>query len=102
MGSGMKKMAMKAKKVSVRGKKWQVLKGTRQKTNGGLKKSDLRKNKLGKVVSIKASKRGQANKWMAACVKARKALGVRGFRAIGGKSKEGQALLAKARSFYKK
>merc|ERR1719350_529388 len=85
--SGMKKMAMKAKKVSVRGKKWQVLKGTRAKTIGGLKKSDLRKNKNGKVVSIKQSNRGKANKWTQASTKARKALNVTGWCAIGGKKK---------------
>lgn len=43
----MKAMKMKAKKVSKKGRKWQVLKGTKEKTNGGLKKGDLKKNKHG-------------------------------------------------------
>merc|ERR1719205_156364 len=92
---------MKAKKVSKVGKKWQVLKGTRVKTQGGLQKSDLTKNKSGKVVSKKMSMRGKKNAWMAAIQKARKALGVKGFVVIGGSSPQGKALLGKARSYYK-
>jgi len=104
MKSGMKRMKM-AKKVSIKGKKWQVFAGSKQKTRGGLKKSDLKKNKYGKVVSAKASaqaKKGKSYKWVQSVQQARKALGVKGFCAIGGKSKQGQTLLAKARSFYKK
>merc|ERR1711982_124676 len=110
MGKAMSAMKMKkAMKVSIRGKKWQVLKGTKVKTVGGLKKSDLKKNKHGKVVSAKASaaakkkwSSGKASKWAFAVKAARKALNVKGFVAIDGKKKEGQVLLAKARSFYKK
>merc|ERR1711881_537129 len=95
----------RAKRVSVigRGKlaKSQVLKGRKVKTVGGLTKSDLTKNKSGKVVSKKKSLQGKKNRWTAACAKARKALGVKGFCAVGGKSKQGQELLKKARSFYK-
>merc|ERR1712186_154210 len=104
----MKKMAMKAMKVSIKGKKWQVFSGSKVKTVGGLKKSDLKKNKFGKVVSAKQSARAKKTysstigKWHVAAQKARKALGIKGFVPIGGKSKEGQAFLAKARSFYKK
>merc|ERR1712007_144135 len=103
-----RKMAMKAKKVSKKGKKWQVFKGSKTATKGGLKKTDLKKNKNGKVVSVKLSNNAKKRyasgigKWNASVMKARKALGVTGFRAIGGKTKEGQALLAKARSFYMK
>merc|ERR1711877_61770 len=109
--SGKKMSSMRrrmAKKVSIKGKKWQVFKGTKAKTVGGLKKSDLKKNKNGKVVSAKQSNRSKkayANgigKWTAAVMKARKALGVKGFQAVGGSSSTGKALLAKARSFYKK
>merc|ERR1712039_911929 len=106
--SGMKRMAMKAKKVSKRGKKYQVFKGSREKTIGGLKKSDLKKNKAGKIVSAKKSnlaKRKYAStigRWNTAVTKARKALGVKGFQAVGGQTSAGKALLAKARSFYKK
>merc|ERR1719188_956313 len=105
-------MKMKAMKVSIiaKGKraKSAVFKGSKVKTVGGLKKSDLIKSKSGKIVSKKASALGKKKyskylaKWTAACSKARKALGIKGFAAVGGKSKSGQALLAKARSFYKK
>merc|ERR1712187_768084 len=104
-------MKMKAMKVSkiAKGKlaKAVVFRGSKVKTTGGLKKSDLKKNKAGKIVSVKASANGKkAYKriaaWNGAVVKARKALGIKGFAVIGGKSKAGQTLLAKARSFYKK
>merc|ERR1719188_1442153 len=103
----MKKMAMK-KSVIAKGKrgKASVFKGTKLKTSSGLKKTDLKKSKSGKIVSIKKSAAGKkAFKriagWNAAVAKARKALGIKGFQAVGGKSKAGQSLLAKARSFYK-
>ena len=107
----MKKRSMRkrAMKVSIIGRgrmaKSQVFKGRKVKTVGGLKKTDLKKNKYGKVVSKKASARastGKTAKWTRAVVAARKALGVKGFRPIGGKSAAGQALLKKVRSFYKK
>merc|ERR1719188_1758156 len=101
-------MAMKVSKIA-KGKRARVsvFKGTKVKTLSGLKKSDLKKSKSGKIVSVKASANGKkAYKriagWTAACVKARKALGIKGFAVIGGKTKAGQTLLAKARSFYKK
>merc|ERR1712048_448388 len=107
MKMGMKKMAMK-KSVIAKGKraKVSVFKGTKAKTATGLKKSDLKKNKSGRIVSVKKSAQGKkAYKriagWNAAVAKARKALGIKGFQAVGGKSKAGQTLLAKARSFYK-
>merc|ERR1719401_1593137 len=112
MKSAMKmkmKMAMKVSKIAKgRGAKARVFKGSKEKTTGGLKKSDLIKSKSGKIVSKKASIRGKKiygkylSKWTASVSKARKALGIKGFAAVGGKSKSGQALLAKARSFYKK
>ena len=55
------------------------------KTSGGLKKSSLMKSKSGKIVSSKKSAFGKKiyakylSKWTAAVVKARKALGVKGF-----------------------
>merc|ERR1712060_681526 len=104
---GMRRMK-RAKKVSNKGKKWQVFKGTKTKTKGGLKKSDLKKSKSGKIVSAKqsnAAKKRYASgvgRWITAVQKARKALGVRGFQAVGGSSSTGKALLSKARSFYKK
>merc|ERR1740121_1001990 len=104
MSAMKKKMAMKVSKV---GKKFSVFKGIKVRTKGGLKKSDLKKSKSGKIVSAKASAAGKKafkniSKWNEATKKARKALGLKGFVACGGKSKAGQAFLAKARSFYKK
>merc|ERR1712179_349677 len=107
---GMKKR--KAKRVSKvakgRGAKARVFRGTKARTSGGLKKSDLVRNKRGKIVSRKRSERGKrlSNKYGIAkfglAVKAaRKALGIKGFQAIGGKTAKGQALLKKARSIYK-
>merc|ERR1712032_995132 len=107
---GMKKMAMGVS-VIAKGKRARVsvFKGSKVKTQSGLKKSDLKKNKSGKIVSAKASAASKkhyasskASKWISAVKTARKALGIKGFCACGGKSKQGQALLAKARSFYKK
>jgi len=101
-----KTMKKKAKRVSkiAKGKLRKVLvfRGSREKTVGGLKKADLVKNKRGKVVSKKASLRSQKNKFMVACSKARAALKIKGFCPVGGKTAQGKALLAKARSFYKK
>ena len=111
---GKKKSAMKgmrrrkAKKVSKIGKKWQVFKGTRVKTTGGLKKTDLTKNKYGKIVSKKQQANAKKNskktigKWTFAVAGARKQLGIKGFQAVGGKTAKGQLLLKKARSLYKK
>ena len=94
----------KAKRVSKIAKgrlaKSQVLKGRKVKTVGGLKASDLKKNKNGKVVSKKQSAAAmkKLGGWLAAVAKARKALGCKGFVAI----KKGSALYNKARSFYGK
>merc|ERR1719223_1955648 len=109
----MKKASMKAmkpmkamkKKVSIvaRGRlaKAMVLKGAREHTVGGLKAKDLMRNKYGKIVSKKAHARSAKNPWMIACKAARKAMGVRGFCVIGGKTPEGKALYAKAKSLVK-
>ena len=101
---GMKKK--KAKRVSkiAKGKRARsaVFNGRKEKTASGLKKGDLIKNKSGKIVTRKASARGKKNKFMNAVIAARKALGIKGFQACGGKTAKGQALLKKARSLYKK
>merc|ERR1719410_612298 len=99
----MKRKAMKVSKIA-KGKraKSSVFRGTKEKTASGLKKSDLMRSKNGKVVTKKSHARGQKNKWAIACGKARKALGIKGFCPFGGKTPKGKALLAKARSFYKK
>merc|ERR1719198_404524 len=102
------KKAMKAKKVSTVAKnklaKLTVFRGTagKTKTSGGLTKANLIKNKSGKIVSKKASAQGKARKFPKAVVAARKALGIKGFCPIGGKTAAGQRLLKKARSLYRK
>merc|ERR1712007_64033 len=106
MGKAMKAMkAMKKKSVSkiAKGKrgKSSVFLGNKEKTVGGLKKSDLTKNKAGKVVSKKSSAAGKKaykfiKDWTVACQKARKELGIKGFVAI----KKGSALYKKAKEFY--
>merc|ERR1711918_311876 len=108
MGKAMKAMAamkamkaMKKKAVSKVAKgrmaKSVVFRGTKEKTVGGLTKSDLIRNKYGKIVSKKASLRAKKNSgWTTAIQKARKALGLKGFVAI----KKGSALYAKAKELY--
>ena len=109
--SGMKKAMKKAKSVIAKGKraKSSVFRGTKTKTSGGLKKSDLTRSKSGKIVSKKASEAAKKKyktsgmaKFTKAVQAARKALGIKGFQAIGGKTAKGQALLKKARSIYRK
>merc|ERR1719335_449191 len=101
-----KKSMKKAMKKSVVAKgrmaKFLVFSGRKMKTVGGLKKESLTKNKNGKIVSKKKSAKGKKSKWIQAVQKARAALKVKGFAAVGGKTAAGKALLAKARSFYKK
>jgi len=96
----------KKKRVSkiARGRlsKAQVFKGRKAKTVGGLKKKDICRNKHGRYVSKKKSSRGKKNHWMKAVARARRALKVKGFCPVGGKSAAGKRLLAKARAFYKK
>merc|ERR1740138_1701150 len=100
----MKAMKAMKKKASViaKGKyaKAAVFKGKKVKTSSGLKKEMLIKNKRGKIVSKKASASGKKryaniSGWVAAVVAARKALGLKGFIAVNGKSGEGKALYAK-------
>merc|ERR1711959_829188 len=77
--------AMKAKRVSKVGSKSQVLKGLKARTKGGMRAADLMKNKNGKVVSKKLHAHGKKAfernlaKWIEACSKARKELGLTGF-----------------------
>merc|ERR1712037_452389 len=108
-GAGAMKAAMKAKRVSViakgMGAKARVFSGKKSKTVSGLTKDKLMRNKFGKVVSKKASAAAQKKwvknglkAWCEAVKKARNALGLTGFVAIGGKSAAGKALYAKAKS----
>merc|ERR1712139_656963 len=103
MGKAMKAMKKKAVSKIAKGKlaKLEVFNGTKEKTYTGLKKSDLTKNKNGRVVSKKQlaqGKKAYANikGWTVAVQKARKALGVKGFVAV----KKGTALYKKAKELY--
>merc|ERR1719509_634900 len=100
--TGMKKKAMKVSKIA-RGRlaKSQVFSGRKEKTIGGSKKADLKKNKHGKVVSKKMSLRSSRTLWPKALVAARKALGVKGFMPCGGRTPAGKRLLEKTRTIYK-
>merc|ERR1719217_1000378 len=80
-----------------------VLRGSKEKTTGGLKKDDLVKNKRGKVVSKRQSALGKRRyqnieSWVEAHMAARKALQVRGFCAINGKTLQGKAIYVKAKA----
>merc|ERR1712113_611532 len=93
--TSMKMKAMSTKKVA----KVLVWKGRSQKTQGGLMKSALKKNKSGKIVSVKRSNnamKGKSSKWIAAVNKARKQLKIKGFVAI----KKGTTLYKTAKSLY--
>eukprot|EP00932_Pfiesteria_piscicida_P015642 SRR837773.28156.p4 GENE.SRR837773.28156~~SRR837773.28156.p4 ORF type:complete len:160 (+),score=76.14 SRR837773.28156:67-480(+) len=111
---GMKKAmkAMKARKAMkkstiAKGKlaKAVVFRGTKAKTSSGLTKSELMRNKNGKIVSKKQHAAGRklweksgAKAWAMAVKAARKALAIKGFCPVGGKSAAGKALYAKAKS----
>merc|ERR1712173_557687 len=102
----------KAKRVSIiaKGKRARlaVFRGTKAKTQSGMTKANLIKNKSGKIVSKKASARAKnlyANSalkaWCDAVKAARKALNLKGFVPVGGKGAQGKALYAKAKSLLK-
>merc|ERR1712037_391386 len=96
----------KARKVSIRGTRAQVFRGSRSKVKTtGQTKNDLMKNARGKIVSKKANaagkrtyKRNGLAKWNAAFMKARKNLGLKGFVAC----KKGTKLYQEAMKLYKK
>lgn len=108
----MKKAVMKAMKkamktsIIAKGKraKSAVFRGSKVKTVGGLTKDKLMKNKNGRIVSKKKAAVGKKSfgAWNAAVAAARKALGIKGFCAVGGKSAQGKALHAKAKALYSK
>ncbi|CAD7929533.1 unnamed protein product [Amoebophrya sp. A120] len=109
MKMGLKKMAMKKSTVA-RGRNRQavVFHGHKLTTSGGLKKSDLKKNAQGKIVSVKKSAAAKKkatfakiSSWGASLGKARKEMGLKGFICCGGKTALGQALLARTRAIYK-
>merc|ERR1711879_846920 len=93
------------KRVSIRGTRAQVFRGTRQKVKTtGQTKSDLMKNKRGKVISkIKHAqgkrtyKKNGIDKWTKAFMQARKNLGVSGFVPL----KKGSKLYKETMKLYK-
>merc|ERR1719277_1233787 len=100
---------MKSKRVSKvahgRFAKALAVRGAKAKTAGGLTKDKLFRNKRGKFVSKRASAAGlrrysNIQAWTNSVVAARKALGMRGFVAINGKTSEGKALYAKTKSLF--
>merc|ERR1712113_1025068 len=101
MKKAMKAMVMKKpmKKVSTvaRGKKGkvQVFQGKKLKTKKGLTKESFKKNKAGRIVSIKKSELGKESKWAKATAKARAIKGYTGFKAI----KKGGSFYEKAKEF---
>merc|ERR1739848_594907 len=103
MAKAMKAMKAMKKSVIAKGKlaKMVVFRGTKTKTGSGLKKSDLMKNKNGKIVSRKQSANGKEayariKGWTVAVTKARKFLGLKGFIAV----KKGSPLYKKAKELY--
>jgi len=102
-GGMRKKKTVRVSKIA-KGKRARaaVFAGRKEKTYTGLKKADLIKNKSGKIVTRKSSARGKKNRFMQAVIAARRALGIKGFQACGGKTAKGQAFLKKVRSLYKK
>ena len=97
MAKAMKAMrAMKAKKpVSARLAKRHAFFGKINKTASGLKKTDLVKNKAGRIVSKKRSALGKKNTWIVAENKARAFLKIKGFAVV----KKGTPLYKKAKEF---
>merc|ERR1711918_13403 len=88
--------AMKKKVISARLARRHAFLGKIDKTKTGLKKSDLIRNKSGRVVSKKQSQRMKASPWLAAVKKARAELKIKGFFAI----KKGTPLYKRAKELY--
>merc|ERR1712110_748157 len=95
---GMKAMKKKSVSKVAKGRmaKVMVLRGSKVRTTGGLKASDLTKNKVGRVVSKKRSAFAKKSPWIQAIKKARTALKIKGFCAI----KKGSPLYLKAKEFF--
>merc|ERR1712137_358616 len=99
--------ASKRKTIIARGimAKSVVFRGSKEKTTSGLTKSMLHKNKRGKIVSKKQTAAGKKAytkiaPWTKACTQAKKSLNITGFVLINGKTSQGKALYAKAKSLY--
>merc|ERR1711977_699975 len=103
----MRTSASKRKSIIARGimAKSVVFRGSKEKTTSGLTKSMLHKNKRGKIVSKKQTAAGRKAyskiaPWTKACTQAKKSLNIKGFVLINGKTSQGKALYAKAKSLY--
>jgi len=99
----MKKPTVRTRKVAPAGKssKANVFSGKFEKTESGLKKSQLTKNKEGKIVSKKMQAIGKkayknVKMWTEACQKAKAELGLTGFVAV----KKGTSLYARVRKIF--
>jgi len=101
---------MKAKRTSKIAKgrmaKAMVMRGSKEKTSGGLTKDALIRNKRGKIVSKRKAAVGKQRyqhiePWVEAVMAAREALHTKGFVAINGQSLQGKALYVKAKSICK-
>merc|ERR1719510_2146530 len=80
-----------------------VFKGSKVKTTSGLTKDMLMKNSRGKIVSKRKSASGKhdykrVEGWTEAHMEARRALNVRGFVAINGRTLQGKAIYVKAKA----
>merc|ERR1712194_472840 len=97
----MKKKAMK-KSVIAKGKmaKAMVMRGSKEKTSGGLKKDSLRKNKGGKIVSKRRLIAPRRGTLVAPFRSGRRHARLRA-RSWGGKTAHGRALYAKTKALYK-
>ncbi|CAE7358726.1 PAT23 [Symbiodinium natans] len=102
-----KRRSMKAKRVTqvARGRlaKSMVFSGKKVKTSGGLTKDGLMSNVRGKIVSKRQSAHGKKcfkhiEGWVEAVMEARAAFNAKGFVAINGKTLQGKALYAKAKT----
>ena len=90
--------AMKKKVISAKLARRHAFAGKLTKTKTGLSKSDLMKNKSGRVVSKKRSAFAKKNPWIAAVKQARATLKVKGFCAI----KKGTPLYKLAKEIFSK
>merc|ERR1719473_746970 len=91
-----------AKGAHMRASVWS---GGKVKTASGHTKTDLMKNKRGKIVTKKQHSAGgksykNIKKWTDAFKQARKALAITGFVPCGGRTAQGKALYAKTKSLY--
>merc|ERR1712050_567697 len=108
MKTTMKKAIKKSKIAKGKLAKAMVLRGSKEKTSGGLKKDNLKKNKDGRIASKAASDRAEKayagsaiQKWNKAVQAAQKSLNLTGMIPVGGKTAQGRALHAKAKALYK-